>query len=77
LARHCGLEAHEFIYFMGNCHIYEEHLDVIKEQIEREPYDFPSLEIVKKRENINDYVVDDFQISGYKSHEAIKIKMIA
>jgi thymidylate synthase len=77
LARHCGLEAHEFIYFMGNCHIYEEHLDVIKEQIEREPYDFPSLEIVNKRENINDYVVDDFQISGYKSHEAIKIKMIA
>ena len=76
LAKHCGLEAHEFIYFMGNCHIYEEHLDVIKEQLEREPLEFPSLEIVNKRENINDYVVDDFKISGYNSHEAIKIKMI-
>ena len=77
LAKHCGLEAYEFIYFMGNCHIYEEHLDVIKEQLERDPLEFPNLEIVNKRENINDYVVDDFQIIGYKSHEAIKIKMIA
>jgi thymidylate synthase len=77
LAKHCGLQAHEFIYFMGNCHIYEEHLDVIKEQLERQPLEFPNLEIVNKRENINDYVVDDFQISGYNSHEAIKIKMIA
>ena len=77
LAKHCGLEACEFIYFMGNCHIYEEHLDVIKEQLERQPLEFPNLEIVNKRENINDYLVDDFQIIGYKSHEAIKIKMIA
>jgi thymidylate synthase len=77
LAKHCGLEAYEFIYFMGNCHIYEEHLDVIKEQLERDPIEFPNLEIVNKRENINDYIVDDFQIIGYKSHEAIKIKMIA
>lgn len=30
LAKHCGLEAHEFIYFMGNCHIYEEHIEPIK-----------------------------------------------
>jgi thymidylate synthase len=77
LAKHCGLEAYEFIYFMGNCHIYEEHLDVIKEQLERQPLEFPNLEIINKRENINDYIVDDFQITGYKSHEAIKIKMIA
>jgi thymidylate synthase len=77
LAKHCGLIAHEFIYFMGNCHIYEEHLESIKEQLEREPFEFPSLEIVKKRENINDYVVDDFQIIDYKSHEAIKMKMVA
>jgi len=77
LAKHCGLEAHEFVYFMGNCHIYEEHLDTIKEQIHRVPFDFPSLEIVNKRENINDYLVEDFQISGYKCHEAIKMGLIA
>jgi thymidylate synthase len=76
LAKHCGLEAYEFVYFMGNCHIYEEHLEAVKEQLERKPYEFPSLEIVNKRENINDYVVGDFQIIGYKSHEPIKMTMV-
>jgi len=76
LAKHCGLIAHEFIYFMGNCHIYEEHLESIKEQLEREPFEFPTLEIVNKRENINDYVVDDFQVFDYKCHEAIKMKIV-
>jgi len=77
LAKHCGLEPYEFIYFMGNCHIYEEHLDAIKNQIERNPFNFPTLEIVNKRENINDYVVDDFQVFDYKCHEAIKMTMVS
>jgi thymidylate synthase len=77
LAKHCDLEPYEFVYFMGNCHIYEDHLECIKEQIERKPYEFPNLKIVNKRENINDYVIDDFQIIDYKSHEAIKMTMIA
>jgi thymidylate synthase len=77
LAKHCDLEPYEFVYFMGNCHIYEQHLESIKEQLEREPFEFPTLEIVNKRENINDYIVDDFQMIGYKSHEAIQMKMVA
>jgi thymidylate synthase len=77
LAKHCGLEADEFIYFMGNCHIYEEHLEVIKEQIERVPFKFPILEIINKRENINDYIVDDFNVANYQCHEPIKMKMVA
>jgi thymidylate synthase len=52
-------------------------LESIKEQLEREPFEFPTLEIINKRENINDYIVDDFQIIDYKSHEAIKMKMVA
>jgi thymidylate synthase len=77
LAKHCGLEADEFFYFMGNCHIYEEHLKVIKEQIERVPFEFPTLEIINKRENINDYIVDDFNVANYQCHEPIKMKMVA
>jgi thymidylate synthase len=77
LAKHCGLEAHEFIYFMGNCHIYEEHIEVTKELIKRSPYDFPSLEILVTRENINDYQVEDFKLNNYNSHETIKAKMVA
>jgi thymidylate synthase len=77
LAKHCGLEAHEFIYFMGNCHIYEDHIDAMRIQIERQPFEFPKIEIKTTRDNINEYVVDDFVISGYQSGEPIKMKMVA
>ena len=77
LAKHCDLEPYEFVYFMGNCHIYEEHLEPIKEQLHRTPIEFPTLKIVNKRENINDYVVDDFQVIDYHSHEIIPMKMVA
>jgi len=77
LAKHCGLEAYEFVHFMGNCHIYENAIDACKLQITREPYPFPTVTIKQVRENINDYQVADFEIHNYKSHEAIKVAMVA
>ena len=77
IAKHCGLEAYEFVHFMGNCHIYEEHIEIIKEQLGREPFDFPTVSIKQVRENINDYCVEDFEVQNYTSHEAIKMKMVA
>lgn len=77
LAKHCGLKAYEFVHFIGNCHIYEEHIEAAKIQIQRNPYEFPIIEIVTEKENIDDYEVSDFTISNYISHEAIKIKMVA
>ena len=77
LAKHCGLEAYEFVYFIGNCHIYENAIDACKLQVLREPYPFPTVTIKQVRENINDYQVDDFQVHNYVSHEAIKVAMIA
>ena len=77
IAHHCGLEAYEFIHFMGNCHIYEDHMDSAKLQISREPYEFPKISINAIKNNINDYEVEDFEIIDYKSHDAIKMKMIA
>ena len=76
IAKHCGLDAYEFIHFIGNCHIYEEHIGAMQEQILREPFEFPSLCIKNIKENINDYEVDDFEIHNYKSHDAIKMKMV-
>jgi thymidylate synthase len=77
LAHHCGLEAHEFVYFKGNCHLYEEHIEAIKEQILREPFPFPTLTINKLKPNINDYEVEDFEIHNYQHHPQIKFQMIA
>lgn len=77
LAKHCGLQAYEFVYFVGNCHIYENAIDACKLQITRQPYPFPTISIKHVRDNINDYQVEDFEVVGYKSHEAIKVAMIA
>jgi thymidylate synthase len=77
LAKHCGLEAFEFIHFMGDAHLYEDHVEPMKELLTRVPYEFPTVSISQVRENINDYQVEDFQIVGYKSHEAIKMAMVA
>jgi thymidylate synthase len=77
LALHCGLVAHEFVYFMGNCHIYEDHVEPLKEVLNRKPFPFPTLLIKETRENISDYLVDDFVMDEYKSHDVIKMKMVA
>ncbi len=77
LAKHCGLEAYEFVYFMGNCHIYEDHIEGAKLQIQREPYSFPTININQVKEDINDYNVDDFKIYDYHHHEQIKFTMVA
>jgi thymidylate synthase len=77
LAKHCGLEAYEFIHFMGNCHLYENAIDAATLQIGREPYPFPTISIKQVRDNINDYQVEDFVVTGYQSHDAIKVAMIA
>jgi len=77
LAKHCGLEAYEFIHFIGNCHIYENAINACKLQITREPYPFPTVSIKQIRENINDYQVQDFEVHNYQSHDAIKVAMVA
>jgi thymidylate synthase len=77
LAKHCGLEAYEFVYFKGNCHIYEEHIEGMKTQIERKPFPFPTVSIGQVRENINDYQVDDFVVTEYQHHDPIKFQMVA
>jgi len=78
LAKHCGLVADEFVHFLGNCHIYEEHIGPLKEQIMREPMAFPKIEIKRVCENIEDYNIDDIEWkTKYISHEAIKMRMSA
>ena len=77
LAKHCDLIPHEFIHYGGNCHIYSEHIDDMKEQITRTPLPFPTLEIVNKRDNINDYVVEDFKVHDYQHLAPIKLRMVA
>jgi thymidylate synthase len=77
LAKHCGLEAYEFVHFIGNSHIYENAIDACKLQLTRKPYPFPTVNIKCIKENINDYTEHDFEVFNYVSHDAIKVDMIA
>jgi thymidylate synthase len=72
------LEADEFVHFLGNCHIYEDHVMPLKIQIERNPFHFPTIEICNRHANIDDYNISDIKwINPYLSHSSLKMKMQA
>lgn len=71
LAQQAGLEVGEFIWTGGDCHIYLNHIDQVKEQLSREAYPFPQLQLAKAP-SINDYKLEDFEIVGYQCHPTIK-----
>lgn len=75
IASICNLEASEFIYFLSNAHIYDDHIDSLKEQCERDPYTFPKLYIKEKIEDIDKIDVNNFSIEDYKYHSKINMKM--
>ena len=77
IAKMCDLEPYEFIHYGGDCHIYSDHVMQCQEQISREPYPFPTLEILNKRDNINDYVLEDFKLHDYQHHPQLKGAMRA
>jgi thymidylate synthase len=78
LAKHCGLIADEFVYFLGNAHIYEEHLDILKIQILRKPNNFPKINIKNIHDKIEDYSIDDIEfIEEYVYHDILKMEMKA
>ena len=78
LAKHCGLEAKDFVYFLGNAHIYEEHIEPLKEQLQREPLPFPKISFKEVKENIEDYCLTDIEFSQeYTFHKQIKMEMKA
>jgi len=75
LAKHCDLKAKEFVHFIGDAHIYDDHCDILKQQIKREPYPFPQLIIENKYDDINNYEVKDFTVKNYYYCDALKMNM--
>lgn len=72
VAQQCGLEPGEFIWSGGDVHIYSNHLEQVKTQLAREPYELPKLVIKRKPDSIFDYVYEDFEFVGYQHHPTIK-----
>jgi thymidylate synthase len=71
IAQQCNLEAGEFIWTGGDCHIYLNHLEQARLQLGREPFPPPQLIIKRKPESIFEYQFEDFEIANYQAHPRI------
>jgi len=71
VAQQVGLEVGDFVWTGGDCHIYDNHVDQVREQLSRTPYPAPRLEL-RKAHSLFDYTFDDVQVVDYRYHPAIK-----
>jgi thymidylate synthase len=62
VAQQTGLEPGEFVWTGGDVHIYDNHVDQVREQLSREPYPYPQLRLARKPESIFDYVLEDLEV---------------
>jgi len=72
VAQQVGLEPGEFVWTGGDCHIYDNHVEQVTEQLSRDPYPAPTLRFARKPESIFDYRYEDFVVEDYQHHPAIR-----
>jgi len=72
LAQQCDLNVGDFIWTGGDVHLYLNHMEQAKEQLSREPYELPKLNIKRKPDSIYDYAYEDFELVNYQCHPHIK-----
>lgn len=72
VAQVTGLEAGEFIHTLGDAHIYKNHIEQVKMQLQREPYALPRMVINPEVKDIDGFKAADFKLEGYQCHPAIK-----
>ena len=72
VAQITGLKAHEFIHTLGDAHLYLNHLEQARTQLEREPYELPQMRLNPTRKRLEDFEFDDFELIGYQAHPRIK-----
>ena len=71
MAAQVGLGVGDFVWTGGDCHIYDNHVEQVQQQLSREPYPFPQLTLGEAA-SVFDYRFEDFEVVGYEHHPAIK-----
>jgi len=71
VAQQCDLQAGEFVWTGGDCHIYSNHLEQVRLQLSRDPYPLPTLKLKRRPESIFDFRFEDFEVLNYQSHPRI------
>lgn len=75
IAQACELDVGDLIIVLGDAHIYENHVDQVKEQLKRVPLPWPSLQLNSGISDITKFTMEDVELVNYNSHEAIKAPM--
>ncbi|EPE1232693.1 thymidylate synthase, partial [Escherichia coli] len=75
IAQITGLDVGEFIWNGGDCHIYQNHIEQVKEQLQREPRTLPELWLDPTITNIEDFTMDSFKLVNYDPMPTIKAPM--
>ena len=75
IAKHCGLEPYSFVHFIGNAHIYDDHIEPLKKQIDQPILYGPTMRILTHRKNLCDYIEEDFEVINYISHKKVPMEM--
>ncbi|XP_032808922.2 thymidylate synthase [Petromyzon marinus] len=75
IAHITGLKPGDFVHTLGDAHVYVNHVEPLKTQLQREPRPFPTLHIRRTVTSIDDFRSDDFELRDYDPHAAIKMDM--
>ena len=75
IAQACNLEVGDLIITLGDAHIYNNHFEQVKEQLKRDPKPLATLELNSEISVITEFDMEDIELVGYESHEAIKAPM--
>ncbi len=71
-ARECDMEVGELVHVIADAHIYDRHIPLVEELIQREPLPAPKLWLNPEVKNFYDFMVDDVKLLDYETHEQIK-----
>jgi len=72
VAQVCDLQPGDFIHTLGDAHLYSNHLEQADLQLSREPFPLPTMKLDEKVQNLDDFVYESFEISGYECHPGIR-----
>jgi thymidylate synthase len=75
IAQVCDLEPGDFVHTLGDTHLYQNHLDKARIQLDREPFPLPAMRINPDVKSIFGFQYEDFQLENYQAHPHIKAEV--
>lgn len=75
VAQVTGLPVWDYVHFFGDVHIYSNHMDQVKEQVQREPRLFPTIKLNPLIKNIDDFTLEDITLENYDPYPALKAEI--